>query len=344
MLHSIKAFLGLHKLGQLTVAPVDGFELTVCAGSMSGSSKVLKPLCTQSIGNRLDCDIYLADLSDSEHRMELVLGRGDAQISLLEGAATLNGNPMILGNQYQWNSNALLAWADIQLKLDTILPAHDIRAAAPEKSTVQLGTSILAKPVLLCVFLTCGVLGSVMAAFSSGDNELQTRTMNPVSIETQQQHALHQATLTRSEPIVVKKAVAEDIADSVRSVFRTHGLQADLSILAPGRVVVRTRTNNLNKLASAESAAKADVYGLTELNVINTRPKPSESTKKKPVAKQDPSQAIRLVMVGNPSYIITEDRSRYMTGSVLPTGHQIEAILLDKVVLSKDGVSTELNI
>jgi len=146
----------------------------------------------------------------------------------------------------------------------------------------------------------------------------------------------------REEDVVVKTAVAEDIEESVRDVFRTHGLQASVKTLKPGRLVARTRTADVESLARAEDAVRADVYGLIELNVINKEPVVDATTMSERRNSVDPGQSIRLVMVGSPSYVLTADASHYFIGSKLPTGHKIEAILKDKVVLLKNGVRTEL--
>jgi len=98
----------------------------------------------------------------------------------------------------------------------------------------------------------------------------------------------------------------------------------------------------VDSVARAETAARSDVYGLVELNVINTKPKSETVPQPLKIDSEQPGKEILLVMVGSPSYVLTADQSRFFTGSKLPTGHRIEEIMKNKVVLNKDGVRTEL--
>ena len=56
-----------------------------------------------------------------------------------------------------------------------------------------------------------------------------------------------------------------------------------------------------------------------------------------------PGQAIRMMIYGNPSYVMTEDQSIFYEGALLPGGHRIVSILEDKVILSHNGKNIELN-
>jgi len=146
----------------------------------------------------------------------------------------------------------------------------------------------------------------------------------------------------RSETITFDIAITTDIEESVRDVFRQHRIDVTLKSLSPGRLVVRTKTADIDSLESAEAAALADVYGLAEINVVNEKPFPKTPVINNRTLVSMPGQEIRLIMVGNPSYVVTEDQSHFFAGSKLPTGHRIKSIEKDKVILDKQGEITEL--
>ena len=159
------------------------------------------------------------------------------------------------------------------------------------------------------------------------------------------QQRLLEAMRQRPEKVQVKTIVADEVADSVQEVFRAYGVSTDITKLRPGRIAVRTETNDLQRLASAEAAAKSDVYGLLELNVINNPPVKPQMPEKIEQASYTaaPGQAIRMMIYGNPSYVMTEDQSIFYEGALLPGGHRIVSILEDKVILSHNGKNIELN-
>lgn len=235
----------------------------------------------------------------------------------------------------------------------------------------------LQKPAVLFLLAAFAVVGTATAAFNSGVvntppqqtdsiktndimEEIEHLEVGEVSVErvtpdniivagtiktSADQQRLLEAMRQRPEKVQVKTIVADEVADSVQEVFRAYGVSTDITKLRPGRIAVRTETNDLQRLASAEAAAKSDVYGLLELNVINNPPVKPQMPEKIEQASYTaaPGQAIRMMIYGNPSYVMTEDQSIFYEGALLPGGHRIVSILEDKVILSHNGKNIELN-
>ena len=102
-------------------------------------------------------------------------------------------------------------------------------------------------------------------------------------------------------------------------------------------VIAKTRTSDLASLERSKNAAERDVYGLSELTVMNEPPVLAVS---KPVKnKPDPvvNMTFELVVVGNPSYVVTADDVRYLVGAKFPSGHQLKSVHRDKIVVEKNG-------
>lgn len=129
--------------------------------------------------------------------------------------------------------------------------------------------------------------------------------------------------------------VGEMLAERVHDVFRVNGVAADVQVSDGGHVVVATQIEDTDLLASVEERVKADVPGIAGLTIDNTPPAPTDDIETAP--EVDPGK--RVVSVA-PDYIVTEDRSRYFVGSILPTGQRIESIENGIVYLEKDGVTT----
>jgi len=135
--------------------------------------------------------------------------------------------------------------------------------------------------------------------------------------------------------------MTEDMATSVGEVFRMHGVAATVAPIAsqPGAFAVHTAEANLGKLKTAETAVRRDVPGLTAMNVENTpmRAPPSSSG-----APYDARKRVAAVVAGDVPYVVTMDGARYFVGAMLPSGHRVESITGQQVLLSKDGMASPL--
>jgi len=83
------------------------------------------------------------------------------------------------------------------------------------------------------------------------------------------------------------------------------------------------------------------VMGCTWLRVVLVNTPPREASSGRTV--NDPGKRIASIVSGEPSYVVTQDGSRYFPGAVLPSGHRIQQILPNEVVLDLHGQSSRLS-
>ena len=286
---------------------------------------------------------------------------------------------LIDNKQLEHSSVANDTDSDYQRCHNDAITARDPLNSAPVTTAGTGLSNRWSTPMVILLFIGFAVVGTGAAAFNSGAVnstsphvaaiaapidiaeevellDVGELAINKVSADTviidgvvktgADQQKLVQAMEQRSEQVDIKTVLEDDVVSSVKEVFRAYGVTTDITKLKPGRVTVRTESDDLKSLASAEMAAKTDVYGLLELNLINTPPEKTEV----PVAVNhqpqgdDPAQSIRMVIFGDPSYVVTEDKTIFYVGALLPTGHRIQSIKETGVVLSKGDVSIELNL
>lgn len=370
------------------------YELCVLEGMQMGSRQPLRTAHSHSVGNSFDCDIYLHDISDTSYRLEILPGKLNIAVTLIDGEAVLDNKALVVGQKNKLSTGVPVRIGESLFVVESVSHANGnhanselerARALPVESETssnvfddVNTGDVIVdprainrfLQPRLLVILIGFGIVGSGFAAWRSAPESLNNAMQNvsleehvkanvggDVSVMATDDGAymvkgwlpsrdaelkLNRALRKRSEDVVVKTSIVSDIESSVGDVFRTHGLQADISTLKPGKLVVRTQTNDLDMLVRAENAAKADVHGLEELSVVNTKPVVVAEKIISLNLENNTDKDIQLVVVGNPSYVVAGDQARYFLGSKLPTGHRIESIFKDKVVVSKNGKTTEL--
>ena len=145
--------------------------------------------------------------------------------------------------------------------------------------------------------------------------------------------------------IDVAAFVDKEVLAGVKDVFRVHDIDAELSSDGKGRVVAVSRESEDTDFLAIKHAAREDVAGLVSLDVRNmpppvqTEPKPEESYA---VVNEPVGKRVMAIVQGAPSYVITEDDTRYFVGSKLPTGHIITSIGMSSVMLDRQGTLTEL--
>ncbi len=382
------------------------YELCVLEGMQEGSRQPLQMARANSVGNSFDCDMYLHDMSETSHQIEILAGKLSMSATLISGEAVLDNKPMKPGAKYKLPLSVPIrigenlvcvesVYVDTQsltskgdktgatVNSDSLVRANDQDTQHTMNEQGYAGAdgagdvivdprmmSRLLRPKFLMLIVGIGLVGSGVAALQTApktlamaknivtlEEHVQANVVGDVSVmptdegaymvkgwlsSREEERKLNQALLQRSEEVIVKTNVVADIEASVKDVFRIHGLQAEISTLKPGKLVVRTQTADLAALARAENSAKSDVHGLEELSVVNTKPVTETVNIPKPVRQNDVDQDIQLLVVGEPSYVVASNQARYFLGSKLPTGHRIESIFKDKVVLSKNGVTTEL--
>jgi len=317
----------------------DKFQLCVLEGTQRGSRQV-----------------YLHDDSESVHQVQILPGRFSISITHMSGDAVLDSKSMVVGQKYKLSPGtpvrlgeslfAIETLSDIptltnvcDIHSDIVVPEADDRSES-ELSIEESAEAVIPKsrlinrlyrPFYLVLFIGFGLIGSVFAAWRSGPIQVAPA---PVSaVETRMADA---ETATAS--------IAAEIENSVIDVFRTYGVNAEVSSVSAGVVKVKTQSTDTQKLAAAEASANADVYGLKKLIVDYDRPEPEKVKPPKKVISKEADQEIRMIVIGNPTYVVAENQSRYFKGSKLPTGHRVADIQKGLVVVEKNGVTTELKL
>ena len=137
--------------------------------------------------------------------------------------------------------------------------------------------------------------------------------------------------------------LGESLAESVGSVYRVNGIAAEVAVIGEGVVSVNTVTDDLDLLQRIEENVYRDVSDLQELELINEPPVKEEEVPDANRLDDIPGKRIVMIVASEPTFIQTEDGSRYFEGSILPSGHLITAILDEKVQLLLDGKQIELS-
>lgn len=126
-----------------------------------------------------------------------------------------------------------------------------------------------------------------------------------------------------------------ELIETVEDIYRVNGISAKAAVLGRGKLKVNTRTNDLEKLELVGLTVRADMPGLTDLEIINVQP--GVALEDVPAYKPDPDKRITLISEGSKAYIMTQDKSRYFIGALLPSGHLVERIANGEIIVSKDG-------
>ncbi|MBX2836702.1 MAG: hypothetical protein KTR35_07600 [Gammaproteobacteria bacterium] len=134
--------------------------------------------------------------------------------------------------------------------------------------------------------------------------------------------------------------IEAEIVEKVEDVFRVNDVLASISSLGEGSVEALTSESSLEKLAKLETMVKADVPQLVSLVIQNSPP--AQAAMDEPQGTLDPGKRVAMVVSEEPAYLVTEDRSHYYVGSILPSGHRIESIENGQVSLQKGGETTLL--
>ena len=133
------------------------------------------------------------------------------------------------------------------------------------------------------------------------------------------------------------------MADSVGSVFRVNGLEAEVALVDEGIVSVNTNTSDHELLERVEQSAYADVPDLKKLELANEEPVVVAQEPEKDPIESLPGKRIVMIVASEPTYLQTEDGSRYFEGSILPSGHMVTAILDETVHLQLEDERIELS-
>jgi type III secretion protein D len=138
----------------------------------------------------------------------------------------------------------------------------------------------------------------------------------------------------------VEVTTGDQLAADVAEVFRVQGIRATAEPGTSGRVTVHTHEADRGALERAVATAQRDVRGLAAVDLRNEPPPAAPPSA--PVA-DDPGKRIASIVPGDTPYVVTADGTRYFAGALLPTGHRIEAIEPNRVLLVQNGQRSELD-
>ena len=146
-------------------------------------------------------------------------------------------------------------------------------------------------------------------------------------------------------PVRNETVVVADLVERVTDIFRVHGVEATVTSLGGTDVEAQTATGDIQTLTSVRETVALDLPDVGKLVVTNKMPpQPTVSVpgeRSRPVEVQ--GKRVAMVVSDPPGYVVTEDKSRYFIGALLPSGHRISTIENGQVSLVKDGQSTVLD-
>ena len=144
------------------------------------------------------------------------------------------------------------------------------------------------------------------------------------------------------EALASRVRVEAELGERVLGVLRVNGVEATLVSVARDAVVIETAIGDAEALAEARATVERDVPALGSLEIRNVPPAVTEEGDGAEELPFDKGKRVALVVADDPAYIVTEDRSRYFLGALLPSGHRIASIEEGRVTVEKGGVLTEL--
>jgi len=227
---------------------------------------------------------------------------------------------------------AAIAAAGIAISALVLEPADTQHKPVPEIATIESA-------------LDANGLGHLQV------NRSQNSTVLAGFVQTRQQ-ALTLANLLadRNEPLINRVQVDAEIQEQIENVLRVNGVAGLVEAMGNGVFEAYTQLSPGSKLDGLQSLIERDVPSVTSFTVNNQLPEQPadlapDSLPVEPKAdfvQLDSGKRVVLVNSDNPAYLVTEDESRYFVGSILPGGYRITDILDGRVLLDKQGETTEL--
>ncbi len=218
---------------------------------------------------------------------------------------------------------------------DKLVPPGAIDESASAGRSVDLETEL-------------GEAGFDTVTLAKGDTGARPRLIGYVP-SRQRLNELRQWARGRQLRADIRVHVQNDIVEGVRDVYRTNGVRASVEPIGPGAVRVTTAESEPRDPGFMQNAAMEDVAGLVTMEARNELP-PAASPEAdqvpqapRPQGEDKVGKQVVAIVKGDPSYVVTRDDSRYFVGSLLPTGHTIEAIDDQSVMLDWRGQKTSLD-
>jgi len=343
------------------------FDLVVVQGPHAGAQQALVADTIFTVGNELSNDIVLFAHHTTPQQLECSLSATGVVLSLMHGEAYCDGEMMELSRKYKLPFDAEVRLGETVFCIRENTPHHtSVRDAAPgfvnslaKSSRALLAATVVGVGFILVVFgLTAMSGNNVIAKTPTPERydllikekfpDLNVDATEPGRIrmhgEVPSREDLYRLrTVVAPMPVAIDMnvKVRRDIAGAVSEIYRLSNVNARVDDLGNNSVRVTTSVADESRLDSIEKTITADVAGINRLLRNNTPPK-AVVTKKKSVSKLPAGKRITLVVAGDPSYLLTEDESRYFVGSQLPSGHRISTIEPNRVLLDRDGAETVL--
>ncbi len=123
----------------------------------------------------------------------------------------------------------------------------------------------------------------------------------------------------------------------IEDLFRVNGVSATTAFDEAGMLWVNTSVADDGVLDNLRNVVSSDMPILKHWDIANTPPEVDV-----PLGPIDPGKQVAMVVSDEPAFVLTADQTRYFVGSLLPTGHRISAIESGRVILEKDGDTSEL--
>jgi hypothetical protein len=272
------------------------------------------------IGADTACDICLSDTGLASRHAAIVTQGSRVGIRCLEGAVSVNGQPLVSPGSSPLTHGADIVLGDSGVHLhftDSEKPAAN---REPERS--PRNKRGLSRPAIEGFFVAA-VAGIAVLAFTLGGRQSQASRPATPSAEV---------TSTRTENAAVSEA---ELVAQVQDVFRTSGYDVQISRVGQGELRVENLDGSHERVRRAVERVKADVPQLKSLSFAppgNTNP-PEHA----PLFTSAGADPMTVNVSGSTGYLVSNDGARYFVGSILPGGLTVRRITNEAVQVDRDG-------
>lgn len=366
----------LFELGKSSnIAPNHSY-LQVLNGRSSGQRFVLPPKTKLMCGSGLENDITLLGYRNEDWQISLFNGGDSIRLTVNEGDVSADVKALeaekehIIDQHKTLTANGVsfsITPQSVRTTFNHLVTTDDSPQGKEYKRDdkdfsrrgVLYGLSIVCVlfGVLSAMYVVTGSLILVNADVTNTENSdfleaMQSSELNHLYVQQgdgknkfvvtgvvesrEQKNLLQRLALETNADIVSNVQINDIVSESVEDIFRVNGIPSDTKVLPDGQVRVYTNTSDIRKLEDLKQKIRRDLPSTAKLDIINTEPV-VEQIKSKGRYKPTPEKRITLISAGANGYIMTQDKSRYFVGALLPSGHLVEEIREGEVIVSKNG-------
>lgn len=345
--------------------------LRILTGLHAGASRTLAAQEMILVGSGDDCDIVLADNGVSRHHALVNIVGDTASLRALDAPLRVDGAPLLPGDPVELRALQRIQLGDASIAFGgerhpgwaTLLPmAADAATARPQASRSRRLPAIAALAVLSLA--SVAIFAAVMphkaetadakTALAAMIQEFRIRdgrtsedvNGNPVlsgTVDSSNTRDRIQERL-RAEGIAatLDLRTGDKIAEDVREVLRSQGLNAKTRYLGDGVVEASGRFEDMEALrAASQSRAMFEVVGVKQVRVDNKavvarEPGAAPSAPAVPAAPVEPVRIVSIVRNDDP-HLVALDGTKYVVGDELPGRGNLMLIGQVVQVMSKDG-------